>query len=37
LGYQCLDIGHIAKDYDYFKRELNYTSVINGKGFFEPD
>lgn len=37
LGYQALDMGHIAKDYDYFKCGFDGSVVVNGKGFCDPD
>ncbi len=36
LGYRVLDLGHIAKDYDAFVRQIPRTQETIGK-FFEPD
>lgn len=35
-GYQALDLGHIAKDYDWYKRKIKCTRRSIGK-FFAPD
>jgi glycosyltransferase family protein len=36
LGYRALDMGHIAKDYDYFTKKIKHNdrSIAN---FFKPD
>lgn len=36
LGYQALDLGHIAKDYEYFKKEVICKSE-NITRFLKPD
>lgn len=36
IGYQALDLGHLAKDYDYYMQQIerNDTNIIN---FMKPD
>ncbi len=36
LGYRFLDMGHIAKAYDWYMKDNNFTS-LNPKRFFAPD
>lgn len=36
LGYQALDIGHAAKDYDFYKRGMR-KDLANVYKFFSPD
>lgn len=36
LGYQALDIGHLAKDYDAYKNKI-VKNTDNILGFFQPD
>lgn len=36
IGYRCLDLGHLAKDYDAYKIKLETNKQNIGK-FFEPD
>lgn len=35
-GYRALDLGHVAKSYDYYMRNVNFTSDIE-KDFWKPD
>jgi glycosyltransferase family protein len=32
-GYRVLDFGHLAKDYDYFKRGIKFTNKVKSKFF----
>ena len=36
-GYQAIDIGHSAKDYDWYKKGINPDEDINFNSFFKPD
>lgn len=36
LGYRALDLGHIAKDYDYFIKNIE-RNQINAVKFFSAD
>lgn len=36
-GYRALDLGHIAKSYDYIKREISMENDETMKKFYEPD
>lgn len=35
-GYRALDLGHVAKSYDYYMRNVEFTSDIE-KDFWKPD
>ena len=36
LGYRALDLGHIAKDYDWYKKQIPHNQN-NCDKFFSPD
>lgn len=36
-GYQALDLGHIAKSYDWYKKGKNLYQKIDSDNFFKPD
>ncbi|MCG8708354.1 DUF1792 domain-containing protein [Brenneria sp. 4F2] len=37
FGYQALDLGHIAKSYDWYKKQKKIHSLDNAFNFFDPD
>ncbi|MEI7380861.1 MULTISPECIES: GT-D fold domain-containing glycosyltransferase [Pectobacterium] len=37
LGYQALDFGHIAKSYDWFKKEKKINHIKDAFNFYDPD
>ncbi len=37
IGYQALDLGHIAKSYDWYKKKKSTISEANAFDFFRPD
>lgn len=37
LGYQALDFGHIAKSYDWFKKEKKINHLKDAFNFYDPD
>ncbi|WP_323636344.1 GT-D fold domain-containing glycosyltransferase [Pectobacterium polaris] len=37
LGYQALDLGHIAKSYDWYKKEKEIKNIDDAFNFFDPD
>lgn len=36
-GYQTLDLGHIAKSYDWFIKNKNTNNMVDAVDFFNPD
>ncbi len=36
IGYRALDLGHVAKSYDYYMRQVTFTADIE-KEFWKPD
>lgn len=36
LGYRALDLGHVAKDYDYFTKRVEHDDITIAN-FFKPD
>ncbi|MEQ9901003.1 GT-D fold domain-containing glycosyltransferase [Pectobacterium punjabense] len=37
FGYQALDLGHIAKSYDWYKKDKEIKNIDDAFNFFDPD
>ena len=37
VGYQALDMGHIAKSYDWYIKQLRADDMDSAINFFNPD